>query len=327
MAAILAMAYLFTNSVEMLGDRIGIGQGGVGSVLAAVGTALPETIIPVIAILGAVFTGSDPQSAGDISIGAILGAPFLLATLAMFVIGCSLVGFRRRRRTGPSARIDETVVRRDLRFFVVLFPVAAISGAVELPLWARITLAMLLVATYVLYAARTLGSGGGLEAAPDKLLLWRSASQPPTWAVVSQFFIALVIMVISAHFFVGGMESASHAAGIPAGLISLLLAPLATELPEKINSILWVRDDKDTLAFGNVTGAMVFQTTIPVTIGLLFTQWNLEFMDALAVVLGLMSGGLVYLMLLGGKPLQGHYLMVGGAFYVAFLATAFVVIF
>ncbi len=52
--------------------------------------------------------------------------------------------------------------------------------------------------------------------------------------------IALVIMVIDAHFFVGAMESASHVIGIPAGRISLLLAPLATKLPEKLNSMLWL---------------------------------------------------------------------------------------
>jgi len=87
LAAILIAAYLFTNAVEILGDRLGLSQGGVGSVLAAVGTALPETMIPIVAILGAVFAGRDPESAGEIGIGAILGAPFMLATLAMFVVG------------------------------------------------------------------------------------------------------------------------------------------------------------------------------------------------------------------------------------------------
>jgi cation:H+ antiporter len=93
---------------------------------------------------------------------------------------------------------------------------------------------------YVFYVARTLSSGGGLEEVPDKLLLWRFSSRPLTRAVVVQFLIALVIMVIDAHFFVGAMESASHVIGIPAGRISLLLAPLATKLPEKLNSMLWL---------------------------------------------------------------------------------------
>ncbi len=59
-------------------------------------------------------------------------------------------------------------------------------------------------------------------------------------------------------------------------VVSLVLAPFATELPEKANSFFWVRDGKDSLALGNITGAMVFQSTIPVSIGLAFSAWQLE---------------------------------------------------
>ncbi len=43
----------------------------------------------------------------------------------------------------------------------------------------------------------------------------------------------------------------------------LLVAPIATELPEKFNAVIWIRQGKDTLAMGNITGAMVFQASIP----------------------------------------------------------------
>jgi cation:H+ antiporter len=125
LAAILIAAYLFTNAVEILGDRLGLSQGGVGSVLAAVGTALPGTMIPIVAILGAVFAGRDPESAGEIGIGAILGAPFMLATLAMFVVGASILGYRRRREAGATVDVDDRVIARDVGFFLVAFAVAA----------------------------------------------------------------------------------------------------------------------------------------------------------------------------------------------------------
>src|SRR5919107_740206 len=125
LAAILVAAYLFTNAVEILGERLGLGQGGVGSVLAAVGTALPETMIPIVAILGAVFAGRDPQSAGEIGIGAILGAPFMLATLAMFVVGAFILGYRRRREAGTTVDVDDRVMGRDVGFFLLAFAVAA----------------------------------------------------------------------------------------------------------------------------------------------------------------------------------------------------------
>ena len=53
-------------------------------------------------------------------------------------------------------------------------------------------------------------------------------------------------------------------------LLALVVAPIATELPEKFNSIIWIRQGKDTLAMGNITGAMVFQSAIPVSVALIF---------------------------------------------------------
>jgi cation:H+ antiporter len=81
---------------------------------------------------------------------------------------------------------------------------------------------------------------------------------------------------------------------VEAIVLSLILAPLATELPEKVNSFFWVREGKDSLALGNITGAMVFQSTIPIGIGLIFTDWELSFNAAFSVVLGLIGGFLAY---------------------------------
>jgi hypothetical protein len=45
-------------------------------------------------------------------------------------------------------------------------------------------------------------------------------------------------------------------------VLSLVLAPFATELTEKENIFFCVREGKDALALGNIiTGAMVFQST------------------------------------------------------------------
>ena len=346
LVAILAAAYLFTNAVEMLGGRLELGQGAVGSVLAAVGTALPETMIPVVAILGAVFFGGDANTAGEIGIGAILGAPFLLATLAMFVVGVSAYGFRKRREHGTEIRcredkgefpwckvsakdviVDRQTIAQDVGFFLVFFAIAAAAGLVQLPLFAKVAVSVVLVGAYAYYVRRALSSGGALEEVPERLILWRAASRPPTWAVTGQLVFALVLIVAGAQVFVDAVELASEAIGLPAGLIALVLAPLATELPEKINSVIWMRDGKDTLALGNVTGAMVFQSTIPVTLGLLFTPWVLQPLNIFSVVLALVSGAIVYLALRRDGPLHSWYLLPGGIFYAAFLVGAFVAVF
>jgi cation:H+ antiporter len=70
-AVMVAGAAVFTNAVEWAGLRLGLGHGAVGSVLAAVATAMPESLIPVIAII------TEGKQAGPVAIGAIVGAPFL----------------------------------------------------------------------------------------------------------------------------------------------------------------------------------------------------------------------------------------------------------
>ena len=93
-AVVLAGALLFTNAVEWIGHRLKLGEGAVGSILAAVGTAMPETLIAIVALLS-VDAGSE-----DVAIGAIVGAPFLLATLAMGLVGLFAYLYRTNASRG-----------------------------------------------------------------------------------------------------------------------------------------------------------------------------------------------------------------------------------
>jgi len=323
LAAILGAAILFTNAVEIMGDRLNLGAGAIGSLLAAVGTALPETMIPVVAILGALLLGSGAAAASEIGIGAILGAPFLLATLALFIVGAAALGYKSRRQTGSEITADRKTAIPDLLFFLPCFTLASAAGILSLPLLLKILLAVLLLAAYVFYVVRTIKDGGeAVEDVPSKLTLWRSHSRAPTWAVAAQLIGTVVVMAFGAHLFVGAVEHLSKSVGIPAGLIALVLAPLATELPEKFNSVVWLRDNKDTLAIGNITGAMVFQSTIPVSIGVLFTSWQLDLLSALAAIFAILSGIIFLGFLLRKAPLRAFYLLGAGSLYIVFVVTA-----
>lgn len=153
-------------------------QGAVGSVLAAVGTALPETVIPVVALMGAALTDESAGVPSEVGIGAILGAPFLLATLAPFVVGVSALGFRHRRESGTEIALDKGTTRRDIGVFLVFFGIAAGAGLVPLPFLLKVLFAALLVGAYVFYVWRTIKSGGGAQEheAPEDLRLWPEAS-------------------------------------------------------------------------------------------------------------------------------------------------------
>jgi cation:H+ antiporter len=325
LAAILGAAILFTNAVEIMGDRLQLGAGAVGSLLAAVGTALPETMIPLVAIIGALLAGSGGAAAGEIGIGAILGAPFLLATLALFIVGVAALGYRRRRQTGSEITADRQTAIPDLVFFLPCIILAAVAGILPLPLLVKILLAVVLLAAYVFYVVRTIRSGGETEGdVPERLTLWPSRSRAPTWAVAAQLVGTVAVMGFGAHLFVGAVEHLSKTIGMPAGIIALVLAPLATELPEKFNSVIWLRDNKDTLAIGNITGAMVFQSTIPISIGVIFTPWQLDFLSALASLFAIASGIVFLGFLLRKAPLKAFYMLGAGSLYIVFVVTAIV---
>jgi cation:H+ antiporter len=289
-AVILAGALLFTNAVEWIGHRLKLGEGAVGSLLAAVGTAMPETLIAVVALVGA--TKSE-----DVAIGAIVGAPVLLATLAMGLVGLFAFLYRRRRR-GTALRAHAPTLDRDLIFFLVFFALALALGF-GAPEELRLPAGIAFFLAYPVYVWRTLVRGGELQAEEtiNPLIMERRSgrrSNPSLILAIIQFAVGLGAMVGGAHLFVEELLEVAEQLGVEAIVLSLILAPLATELPEKVNSFFWVREGKDALALGNITGAMVFQSTIPVGIGLVFTEWDLAGNAAVSMCLGLAGGVLAY---------------------------------
>jgi cation:H+ antiporter len=137
---------------------------------------------------------------------------------------------------------------------------------------------------------------------------------------VVQFAVGLVAMVGGAHLFVEEVIAVAEEFGVDVLILSLVLAPFATELPEKANSFFWVREGKDTLALGNITGAMVFQSMIPISVGLLFTEWDLGRFAVLSMALGLAGGLIAILALVRRQEFDAPAILAWGALYLAFLA-------
>jgi cation:H+ antiporter len=317
-AIVLGGALLFTNAVEWLGHSLGLGEGAVGSVLAAVGTAAPETLIAIIAIL------SSEAGSEDVAIGAIVGAPFLLGTLAMGLVGLFAYLYRGRRRQGVELDAHGPTLERDLLFFLVFFGVAgALAWGPPAPV--RIAAGVVFLLAYLVYVRRTLKGGGEVqgEETLKPLILDRSAGRgeddPPVWLCAFQLLVGLGLMIFGAHLFVEHLLGIADALGIDALILALILAPLATELPEKVNSFFWVREGKDALALGNVSGAMVFQSTIPIGIGLLFTDWSLSINAFVSVCLGFAGGLLAYVTLHRGNRFTLPAVLGWFALYISFI--------
>jgi cation:H+ antiporter len=330
-AVILVGAELFTNAVEWLGRRLNVGEGVVGSILAATGTALPETLIPIVAI----GFGGAGATTDEIGVGAILGAPFMLSTLALAVTAVAVLARGRRRRAHPSLVLNGEVVGADLRYFYVAYGIAVASALVPAEWQTLRWLASgALVLTYAAYVrAHLRGGPADLEVELAPLHLGRPAplrrrgrhTDPPLPMVAAQLAVALVAIIGGAVAFVGSVEELSLELGVAPVILALIIAPIATELPEKFNSIIWIRKGKDTLAIGNITGAMVFQSCLPVIVAILFapTSWTLNastLPSFASAGIAFISSAIIFWPLTRGGVLTGRRLLVGGVFYLAYVA-------
>jgi cation:H+ antiporter len=326
---ILGGAELFTNGVEWIGEGFGLSEGAVGSVLAAVGTALPETILPLVAIVTGHVSGE------EIGIGAILGAPFMLTTLAMLVVGIAVLIFARGGARSTDLDGDQGVLRQDLGYFLVMYTLALLAGLIHVrPLhWA---LAVVLIVGYGFYVKRHFASPGEDELSEEAeseikplyvwgwirrvrrgLPAWSRTS--PNWPSFVQVAVALLLIVGGARLFVYAVTIVADTFHVSHLVFALLVAPIATELPEKFNSVLWVRRGKDTLALGNMTGAMVFQSSFPVTIGLLLTPWHLAHEALVAAVVALAAGTVLWLTIRIRGSFSAPLLLLQGGFWLGYV--------
>lgn len=312
LVVILAACELFTNGVEWTGKRMDLSHGATGSLLAAVGTALPETLVPVVALMSG-------KGGSDVAVGAIAGSPLMLATLAMFVSGVAYFSASARGHRDTPFAPDRAALARDLGFFIGIYSAAVLATFFPAGL-ARAAVAAGLVGAYMVYARVTLSHEGEMAGELDELILSKFTGASATTGVIAvQVVVGLALIAAGAHLFVLALKEVSQMAGVPALILSLFIAPVATELPEMLNSTKWIKGGKDTLALGNVTGALVFQASFPVAIGVAFTPWVLDGTTMVSALSALGMAGLMYVWLKAEKSMPPYVLLAGGLFYAAFV--------
>jgi cation:H+ antiporter len=254
----------------------------------------------------------------------------MLGTLALFITGISIFILRRRREKGAEIDFDSRITQRDLGVFLLVY-LSAISIAFVLPQQTKALIAPLFVAIYVAYVWRVFKTDkGGSRALPEPLTLESWAARltnvtarqnPKLWLVMVQTTFSLLLIIAGAQLFVNQIVSLAAQLNASATLLALIIVPVATELPEKLNSVIWVSQGKDALALGNITGSMVFQSCIPVAFGVAFTGWALGSIELLSAVLVLTAGLWVYVLSAKAK-LVAPALIVNGVLYVLFLSIA-----
>ncbi|MBU6479874.1 MAG: sodium:calcium antiporter [Nitrospirae bacterium] len=314
-AVTLGACTLFTNAIEWLGKRFDLSEGAVGGVLAAIGTTLPETSIPIIAI----FFGASRAEA-EVGLGAILGAPFMLSTLVIPILAILLVVYAGLGKRSAAFRLNYQDVKGDLSFFVVAYSAALACAFVPSRLM-HVMAAVGLLSLYLYYVKLKFSESGeeGVEGGLDPLFFARKAAVPPFGLIGLQGVLGLAGLALGAHLFVLAAETIAGILSISPLILALLVAPLATELPEMSNSFLWLYRKKDRLAVGNVTGAMVFQGTIPVSIGLLGTDWALAPTALITMVLAVAAATFLFVQAVWGGLWRPWLLSGSAVLYIGYV--------
>ncbi|MET0331662.1 MAG: sodium:calcium antiporter [Dyella sp.] len=288
--AIYVACEFFVNGVEWFGRKLNLGATATGTVLAAFGTALPESAVTFMAV---VFGRTAQQR--DIGVGAALGGPLVLATIGYAVVGVMLWCNRRHlQRHDCTVRVAHRRLARDQRWFLGIFVVKCALGLVAFAFKPVLGVVFLLAyAAYVWREIRDDSRVPGEKEVLAPLRLQPRRSEPSMGMVLLQTVLALLLIALAAHVFVRQIALIGVALSLSPHLVSLVLSPVATELPEVVNALIWVRQGKERLALANISGAMMIQATIPSALALFCTPWRF---DAPLLLAGVLTGlAVVYL--------------------------------
>jgi cation:H+ antiporter len=301
----------FVNGVEWVGHKLAVGQKATGTILAAFGTALPESVVTFVAV-----AFGTTVAVRDIGVGAAMGGPLVLGTIAYAVVGVALLLCRRRLPEADEARSLYAGLSRDQAWFIVISVVKLAVGVIAFAF--KPWLGVLFLAAYGAYAWKEMRGDQDLtEGELEPLKLTPKLAEPPAWAAIAQTLAALGVIFVASRFFVGQIDALGPYLGLKPQLLSLLISPIATELPETLNAIIWIRQGKVRLALANISGAMMIQATVPTAFGLFFTPWALDPALVTAGIVTLASVGVLFLAFWRGWITRG-YLAAMALFYVAF---------
>jgi cation:H+ antiporter len=302
----------FVNGVEWVGRKLSVGSTATGTILAAFGTALPESVVTFVAVA---FGKGDAQR--ELGVGAALGGPLVLATIAYATVGATLLLTRQKLKRTAEVERQFRRLSRDQGWFLAIFLVKLTVGLVAFTFKPWLGVAFL--TAYALYFWREMrgAEGDEIEDALEPLIFAKHRPDPPLSLSLVQTGLALLIIFGASRLFVNQLAALGPALGMKPQLLALLLSPIATELPETMNAIIWVRQGKHRLALANISGAMMIQATVPTAFGLFWTPWMLDRSLILAGGITALAIAVMFVSFRRGVISRG-FLATMGLFYVLF---------
>lgn len=287
---------LFTNAVERFGENFSVSNNALGNLFAAIGTALPETALPIVAVLGAYVSGNNVEIGCEICKGSVLGSMFFLSTIGFFIIAITVkITFLLRKRKTPEIMVNTDLFRKNLMFFLTSYGIG-ITALFSSNVFIMKSCGIILPLLYVFFVRKNLFWGNDCSSADDNkqnALIFEKIFRnflPQTTVIFLQILFSLSGIILSTHLFAGITAHIASDFGISALIATIFIAPFATELPETVNAIIWSSESKDELSVGNITGALMFQSCFPLCTALLLTDGlrsEEAFLNVLLVILSI----------------------------------------
>jgi cation:H+ antiporter len=302
---------LFVNGIEWVGRKFELSENAVGTVLAAIGTALPESTVTFIAV-----AFGQEASQKEIGVGAALAGPLVLSTIGYGIVGWSILAFRNKRDQGLKVCLNSGALRRNQLWFILIFVFNILLGFLTFSY--KPWLSLILIAAYALYIRQEVNKSGDQGVEDLEPLRFRPHAPDPhvSW-VLLQTVLSLALIFVASQIFVSRLENLSIGLGIPAHITALFLSPIATELPEILNAVIWIRRGKEDLSLANVSGSMMIQVTIPSAFGIFFTPWRFD--EYLTLAAAMTLAATIYLWLTMRKYTTAPRLSAAVTFYLIFV--------
>ena len=284
LALIVFCCVLFTNAIEHLGNKLKLSSNATGSILAVIGTTLPETLVPLVAILGAKLFLKNLTTGQDIALGGIIGSPFMLLCLALFLVGLEvLILYLFKKRKNLNLEINCKYVLRDLKYFLLAY-IPALSCLFISNKTIKAMVVLFLIILYLIYVLRTIikSKQNFCEESLEELIFARFIKlEKEIITVIFQIVVSLFILVLAIHYFVCEINYFS--------------------------------------ALFNINGAVVFQAIIPMSIGIILTPFKYSPIIALNGLFVILSSLIFILSALIYKKINCISLLICGIFYFLFI--------
>lgn len=310
---------LFTNAIEYVGHRARWTGSFTGAVISPLFTSMPELLIFLVALY--IYGGDVGEKIG---VGTILGQPFMAATIIfplMFLV--AVAGYMMGKRHDLVLEVEKILVIPYI-IFTVLYPLVLLP---LLPIGVgRYAVSAILLASYLLYTGIMFRSKSMLIPEAEEIylkrLLGRSTSH---WIPVAaiQLLIAVALLIIGSRTLVAGIDDASKNLNISPIALAILVTPLAAVLPESITAVIWTLKGKDTLAVAAMIGEKVLYSTFYPAIGLMLTEWEIDFSAILSVAIVEITSILILYHVWKGR-LTPDVAVIGLGGYIGFAIYAFI---